>query len=136
MRIAEVSKRYDISADTLRYYERVGLLRNVPRSESGIREYNELNCNTIEFIKCMRGAGVSIEALIEYMDLFDKGEETAAARKALLEEQRDLIAARIADLQAGLDRLNYKIANYDKIILEAEKKIRTGESDGALCDGC
>ena len=136
MRIAEVSKRYDISADTLRYYERVGLLRNVPRSESGIREYNELNCNTIEFIKCMRGAGVSIEALIEYMDLFDKGEETASARKALLEEQRDLIAVRIADLQAGFDRLNYKIANYDNIILEAEKKIRTGKSDDALCDGC
>lgn len=124
MKIAEVSKRYDISADTLRYYERVGLLRNVARNASGIREYNETNCNAVEFVKCMRGAGVSIEALIEYMDLFEEGEHTAAARKALLEEQRELVRSRIADLQAGLDRLDYKIAHYESVILEAEKGMR------------
>lgn len=124
MKIAEVSKRYDISADTLRYYERVGLLRNVARNASGIREYNETNCNAVEFVKCMRGAGVSIEALIEYMDLFEEGEHTAAARKALLEEQRELVRSRIADLQAGLDRLDYKIVHYESVILEAEKGMR------------
>ncbi|MDO5042147.1 MAG: MerR family transcriptional regulator [Slackia sp.] len=124
MKIAEVSKRYDISADTLRYYERVGLLRHVPRNSSGIRDYNETNCKTVEFLKCMRGAGVSIEALIEYMDLFDEGEHTASARKALLEEQRDLVRERIADLQAGLDRLDYKIAHYESVILEVEKGMR------------
>lgn len=124
MKIAEVSKRYDISADTLRYYERVGLLRNVARNASGIREYNETNCNAVEFVKCMRGAGVSIEALIEYMDLFEEGERTAAARKTLLEEQRELVRSRIADLQAGLDRLDYKIAHYESVILEAEKGVR------------
>lgn len=124
MKIAEVSKRYDISADTLRYYERVGLLRHVPRNASGVRDYNETNCRTVEFLKCMRSAGVSIEALIEYMDLFDEGEHTAAARKALLEEQRDLVRGCIADLQQGLDRLDYKIAHYESIILEAEKGMR------------
>ena len=124
MKIAEVSKRYDISADTLRYYERVGLLRNVARNASGIREYNETNCNAVEFVKCMRGAGVSIEALIEYMDLFEEGEHTAAARKTLLEEQRELVRSRIADLQAGLYRLDYKIAHYESVILEAEKGVR------------
>ncbi len=136
MKIAEVSKRYDISADTLRYYERVGLLRHVPRTESGIREYNDVNCSTIEFLKCMRAAGVSIEALIEYMDLFDEGEETAPARKALLEEQRELVRDRIADLQAGLERLDYKIANYETIILEAEKSMRPGgepAKPGSMC---
>ena len=55
MKIAEVSKRYGMSADTLRYYERIGLLRHVPRNESGIREYDEASCNTVEFVKCMRG---------------------------------------------------------------------------------
>lgn len=108
MKIAEVSKRYDISADTLRYYERVGLLRHVPRNASGIRDYDETSCKAVEFLKCMRSAGVSIEALIEYMDLFDEGDQTAPARKALLEEQRELVRERIADLQAGLDRLDYK----------------------------
>ncbi len=124
MKIAEVSKRYDISADTLRYYERVGLLRHVPRNTSGIRDYDETNCKAVEFLKCMRAAGVSIEALIEYMDLFDEGEQTAPARKTLLEEQRELVRRRIADLQAGLDRLDYKISHYETVILEAEKGMR------------
>lgn len=133
MKIAEVSKRYDISADTLRYYERVGLLRNVPRNESGIREYDEPSCGAVAFIKCMRGAGVSIEALIEYMDLFEQGEATLRARKALLEEQRELVRERIADLQAGLDRLDYKIDNYENVIVEAEKRMMNGE-DASMPD--
>ena len=84
MKIAEVSRRYDISADTPRYYERVGLLRHVPRNALGIRDYDETSCKAVEFLKCMRSAGVSIEALIEYMDLFDEGDQTAPARKAAL----------------------------------------------------
>lgn len=121
MRIAEVSKKYDISADTLRYYERIGLLEHVRRNESGIRDFSEADCARIQFIKCMRGANVSIEALIEYMQLFAEGDSTVAARKALLEEQRDLVRERINEMQAGLDRLNYKIENYDSIIRKAEQ---------------
>ena len=86
MKIAEVSRLYDISADTLRYYERVGLITGVARDASGIRNYSEEDCARIAFIKCMRGAHVSIEALIEYMQLFEQGDSTLAARKELLEE--------------------------------------------------
>lgn len=123
MKIAEASKTYGLSADTLRYYERIGLLPNVTRNKSGIRDYSEQDCARIEFVKCMRGAGVSIEALIEYMDLFEQGEHTAAARKTLLEEQRGLVEQRIADMQAGLDRLNYKIENYADMLVK-ERGIR------------
>ncbi len=123
MRIAEVSKKYDISADTLRYYERIGLLEHVRRNESGIRDFSEADCARIQFIKCMRGANVSIEALIENMQLFAEGDSTVAARKALLEEQRDLVRERINEMQAGLDRLNYKIENYDSIIRKAEQEL-------------
>lgn len=125
MRIAEVSKMYDISADTLRYYERIGLLEHVRRNENGIRDYSEADCARIQFIKCMRGANVSIEALIEYMQLFAEGDSTVAARKALLEEQRDLVQERINEMQAGLDRLNYKIENYDSIIRKAEQGLES-----------
>ncbi|MBC2890407.1 MerR family transcriptional regulator [Gordonibacter massiliensis (ex Traore et al. 2017)] len=123
MKIAEVSKQYGMSADTLRYYERIGLLPGVTRNASGVRDYSEQDCARVQFVKCMRGAGVSIEALIEYMQLFEQGEQTAAARKALLEEQRELVEKRIADMQAGLDRLNGKIANYEGI-LATEREIR------------
>lgn len=136
MKIAEVSKLCGVSADTLRYYERAGLLRHIPRNASGIRDYNEANIATVRFVKCMRSAGVSIEALIEYMDLFDQGDSTLSLRKALLEEQRDLIAARVADIQAGLDRLDFKIANYETLIVAAEEKMRSGETSCPRPEKC
>ena len=80
MKIAEVSKEYGLSADTLRYYERIGLLPNVTRTASGIRDYSEQDCARVQFAKCMRAASVSIEALIEYMALYDQGDSTLAKR--------------------------------------------------------
>jgi DNA-binding transcriptional MerR regulator len=70
MMISQVSERYGLSTDTLRYYERIGLIPRVNRNESGIRDYTELDCRWVEFVKCMRGAGLPIEALIEYVALF------------------------------------------------------------------
>lgn len=123
MRIAEVAQQFDITPDTLRYYERIGLLPRIKRTASGVRDYSEADCGRIEFIKCMRGANVSIEALQEYMRLLDEGDATIAERKAILEKQRNIAQARIAEMQAGLDRLNHKIDNYGKI-LDAEKRLR------------
>jgi len=68
MKIAEVSERYDLSSDTLRYYERIGLIQPVNRNGGGIRDYNELDLRRVEFIKCMRSAGLPIETLIEYVE--------------------------------------------------------------------
>ena len=123
MKIAEVSKEYGLSADTLLYYERIGLLPNVTRTPSGIRDYSEQDCARVQFVKCMRAANVSIEALIEYMALFEQGDSTIEARKAILEEQRDLVRERIAEMQAGLDRLNYKIDNYETMLAK-EREMR------------
>ena len=126
MKIAEVSKEYGLSADTLRYYERIGLLPNVTRTPSGIRDYSEQDCARVQFVKCMRAANVSIEALIEYMALFEQGDSTIEARMAILEEQRDLVRERIAEMQAGLDRLNYKIDNYETML--AKERVMRGEA--------
>ena len=115
MTISEVSEKYELSADTLRYYERIGLIPPVPRTRGGFRDYDEESCRWIELMKCMRSAGVQIEALAEYVRLFRQGEHTAPERKALLEQQRDQLAARIADMQRSLDRLNDKIARYDQM---------------------
>ncbi|MDO4436356.1 MAG: MerR family transcriptional regulator [Coriobacteriaceae bacterium] len=128
MRIAEVAKQFDISADTLRYYERIGLLRPVQRNANGVRDYSEEDCARIGFVKCMRGANVSIEALIEYMRLFDEGDATLEARKQILIEQRDAARERLARVQAGLDRLDYKIAHYDELISLQKAAITEGRA--------
>ena len=108
MTIAEASKKYDISADTLRYYERIGLIPPVPRTKSGIRDYDEASCGWIQLMKCMRKAGVQIEALIEYVALYQQGEETARARKAILEEQREQLRMRLEEMQESLHLLDKK----------------------------
>ena len=125
MTIAEVARKYDISADTLRYYERIGLLPPVRRNKSGIRDYSETDCSWVEFIKCMRGAGLPIEVLIEYISLFQMGDSTMEARKALLIEERNNLMERIEEMQKTLERLNYKIEKYDELMVNnCEKKFK------------
>lgn len=125
MTIAEVAKKYDISADTLRYYERIGLLPAVRRNKSGIRDYSETDCGWVEFIKCMRGAGLPIEVLIEYISLYQMGDSTVEARKELLIEERNNLMGRIEEMQKTLERLNYKIERYDEILVNScEKKLK------------
>ena len=87
MTITEVSNKYNLTKDTIRYYEKIGLIPKVPRSKSGIREFNEESCRWLEFIKCMRQSGMQIEVLIKYVDLFKQGEKTVKERKKLLEQQ-------------------------------------------------
>ena len=133
MTIAEVSRKYDISADTLRYYERIGLIPPVPRTRGGLRDYGEESCGWIQLMKCMRAAGVQIEALIEYVDLFQQGDATLDARKALLVEQRDQLVSRMAEMQASLDLLNQKIYRYEQGMMTAEQQLRRlhAEREGA-----
>ena len=123
MKIAEVSELYGLSSDTLRYYERIGLIQPVNRNGGGIRDYNELDLRRVEFIKCMRGAGLPIETLIEYVRLVQQGDRTIEARKEILKEQRELLTARMKEMQKTLDILDHKIEVYEKAVLKKEKEM-------------
>lgn len=115
MTISEVSKKYNITADTIRYYEKEGLIPTVPRNKNSIRDFDENSCGWIEFIKCMRSAGLEIETLKRYVSLFRQGTKTVKERKILLEEQREKLLKKQEDIKATLDRLNYKIEKYEEI---------------------
>lgn len=129
MKIAEVSEKYGISTDTLRYYERVGLIPMVNRTESGIRDYNELDLKRVEFIKCMRSAGLPVETLIEYVSLVLQGDSTINARKEILKEQRELLVNRMNEMQKTLDILEYKISVYEGALLTKEKDMVQKEAE-------
>lgn len=120
MTIAAVSDKYGLTPDTLRYYERVGLIPPVPRTEGGIRDYREDDCQWVEFIKCMRLAGLPVEVLAEYVKLCRQGDETLPRRKLLLKEQRENLTRRIVDMQATLRRLDLKIEHYDQFTVPAQ----------------
>ena len=123
MKIAEVSEQYGLSTDTLRYYERIGLIPPINRNQGGIRNYGEVDVMRVEFIKCMRSAGLPIEVLIEYMELVQQGDQTIEVRKEILKGQRELLLCRMQEMQKTLDILDYKIKAYENTVLKTEKEI-------------
>ena len=125
MTITEVSVKCNISADTLRYYEKIGLLPPIKRNSRGNREYTELDCKWINFIKCMKNTGLSIENLIQYVTLYQQGSETTDQRKELLIEQRQSLVGKIEELQNMLAYLNLKINNSENNTLTFKEKLKS-----------
>jgi MerR family transcriptional regulator, aldehyde-responsive regulator len=108
MKISEVSEQPGLSVDTLRCYEKIGLLPPVNRTDSGIRDYTELDNRHVNLIKCMRTAGLPIEVLTEYFLLVQQGDDTIGARKEILREQRDQPISKMIEMQETLALLNYR----------------------------
>ena len=119
MTIKEVSEKYGISQDTLRYYERVNVIPAVTRTSGGIRDYQEEDLKWVELAVCMRNAGLPIESLIEYQRLFQAGDSTIPVRLDLLKDQMDVLQKQKAQIEETMARLSYKISRY-------EEAMRTG----------
>lgn len=114
MTIKEVAEKYDISADTLRYYERVGMIPKVTRRPNGIRDYQESDLGWVELAICMRSAGLPIEVMIEYVKLYKEGDNTIPARLELLQEQMNALKEQKAQIESAVERLAYKISKYEE----------------------
>lgn len=113
MTIKEVGETYGVSGDTLRYYERVGMIPPVKRTAGGIRDYDETAVRWVELAVCMRNAGLPVEAIIEYVRLYEMGDETIPARLALLREQREHLYEQTRRIDETLARLDDKIPRYE-----------------------
>lgn len=126
MTIKEVSQRYEISQDTLRYYERVGMIPPVTRTAGGIRNYTEEDLRWVSLAKCMRNAGLPVEAMIEYVRLFKEGDSTISARLQLLTDQREVLLEQRKQIDETLNRLNYKIGRYEEAVRTGVLRWETG----------
>lgn len=113
MTIKEVSEKYGLSQDTLRYYEKIGVIPPVTRTSGGIRNYTEQDIGWVENAVCMRSAGLPVEVIAEYCRLFSMGDPTIGARLELLTEQRKKLIERKEQLEAEISRLDYKIGRYE-----------------------
>ncbi len=114
MTIKEVSEKYGISQDTLRYYERINVIPAVTRTSGGIRDYQEEDLRWVELAVCMRSAGLPIENLIEYQKMFQEGDSTIPARLDLLREQMEILEKQKQQINETMDRLSYKISRYEE----------------------
>lgn len=114
--IKEVSEMFQVSQDTLRYYERVGMIPAVTRTTSGIRDYQTEDIQWVEMAICMRNAGLPVEGIIEYVKLFQMGNHTLAARLELLKEQRSHLEKQKQQIETMLKRLDVKIKGYERAV--------------------
>ena len=122
MNITEAGKLTSLTPNTLRYYERIGLIPPVARNKGGTREYTSKDLCWIEFIKTMRSAGLSPETLIEYVALSQLGDTTLEARKDILE---------LEFIQQTLARIDIKIENYRTDIYQKNHPLQNQKQEEA-----
>ncbi|GMB99909.1 MerR family transcriptional regulator [Enterococcus thailandicus] len=125
MNIKEAANLTGLSNDTIRYYERIGIIMPVPRQENGLRDFSERSINQLKFAKTMRNAGMGVESLREYVAMiYENDDSTIPARKALLLEQAELMQEKITKMQEAHDYLLFKVENYEGHMRESEQKLQ------------
>ena len=128
MNIKKVSEQLEITPDTIRYYERIGLVPAISRDKNGVRNFTDIDIQRLDFIKCMRHAGLSIESLHEYMHLYSLNDDrTILARKRILEEEAEKLDERIASLQETRAYLQHKIDVYGSQLTQATNDLKLSE---------
>lgn len=124
MNIKKASELSGVSSDTIRYYERIGLIPPIKRNENGIREFDEEDLRWITYSRQMRKAGLSIESLVEYLNLFRMGADTILTRKGILADQILELKKKATELNDVIERLEFKLEHYDDHMVPAESLLR------------
>ena len=112
MTVQQAADETGLSAHTIRYYERIGLIPHIERAANGHRRYTEDDIGWIEFLKCLRSTGMPISEMQRYVELQQEGDATLHDRLALLEAHRRRINAKIQELNAFLASIECKLDHY------------------------
>lgn len=123
MNISEVAEKFDMTPATIRYYEKQGLIPPITRNSVGVRDFQEEDISWVEFIKCMRDSGLSIDSLAKYSELFQQGDATLIERKKILIDEYQKLLEKQKLINGTVARLETKLENYDQMIQECEQQI-------------
>lgn len=130
MNSKKVAEILGVSVDTLRYYERVGVIPPVTRDKNGYRNYQDNDLNWIFLAKSLRNAGMSVESMIEFASLAQSKNDVSAAQKEVLHEQLEQLNDKFKELEKTKNLLQYKIDTYDEHLA----KFKSGEMTAANAD--
>jgi DNA-binding transcriptional MerR regulator len=117
--VAEAAREAGVTAHTLRYYERAGLLARVERNGAGHRRFTAEDVDWVVMVTRLRATGMPIRAIRQYAELVHAGEGNEAERLALLEAHRERVLEQLADIQRNLELVDFKIGLYrDRLATE------------------
>lgn len=114
--IGQVAKRLGLTAHTLRYYEKEGLLPFVGKTSSGLRVFSENDIGWLMMIECLKGTGMSLKAIKQYIDWFIEGDSTLSQRLEMFKQQKVIVEEQLARMQKHLEKIDYKIAFYTEAV--------------------
>jgi len=123
MSISEIAEKMDISVDTLRYYERIGVLPPVPRKSNGIRMYDAAYLEWVQLVKKLKASGMSLESVIDYIELAKQGEASYEERRRLLLESKQVLEQKIQELQSRLVKADDELDHYEEHLLPQTEKL-------------
>ncbi|API88582.1 MULTISPECIES: MerR family transcriptional regulator [Marinilactibacillus] len=125
MNISKVAEEMNMTPSTIRYYESIDLIPPITRNESGVRIFDEQDLKWIDFVKCMRSVGLPLDVLREYTQLVRKGaDEALEKRKQILVEERENLLKKKEEMEQVLNRLDYKINDYEGRLSEKENTMK------------
>lgn len=124
MKISDVSKKFSISIQTLRYYEREGLIPAIHRDSNGVRDYQKDELYWIHYVQTLRNSGVTVASIKKYVGLVQKGSETREQRKQILLEQRQALLKKRAQIDDALKHMDIKLESYDTYVIELENNTK------------
>ena len=126
--IQDVSKKTGLTAHTLRYYEKEGLITGVERSQGGIRQYTDEDLERLGLIRCLKNTGMSIQEIARFVQLTHEGDHTLEERVELLREHRERVLERMAEMQEHLDKVTWKLNFFsEKLRAYQEKEAKKAE---------
>ena len=135
MNISEAAAKFKMTPATIRYYEKEGLIPPITRNDAGIRDFQEEDLNWVDFIKCMRDSGLSIDSLAKYSELYQLGDGTLVERKKILIEEYQKLLEKQQLINATVARLETKLDNYDQMIQKCEQEIFSHSNDTVSAKG-
>ncbi len=114
--IGQVAQKMGLTPHTLRYYEKEGLLPFVRKSSSGLRVFSDEDIDWLVIIECLKGTGMQLKDIRQYIDWCRQGDETLGARLEMFKRQKAKVEEQMAQLQQYMEKINYKIAYYTEAV--------------------
>ncbi len=120
--IQDVSKKTGLSAHTLRYYEKEGLLSNVERTAGGFRQYTDEDLEALGLICCLKNTGMSLQEITRFVTLTHEGDQTLKDRVEMLREHRESVITRIEEMQKYLEKVTWKLNFFSEKLRDYEAR--------------